>query len=113
MSMPAASVWYEVYVWVSIIGGFIAVMLYIGYLVLDLWGLRRNNAVDDDQAEGRKGTVALAEARARCTDPLGQMSDDEGQFGECIGDAGGGRYVGTRDRRSPCAGSGRTHGRRR
>jgi hypothetical protein len=42
MSMPAASVWYEVYVWVSIIGGFIAVMLYIGYLVLDLWGLRRN-----------------------------------------------------------------------
>ena len=32
--MPAASVWYEVYVWVSIIGGFIAVMLYIGYLVL-------------------------------------------------------------------------------
>ena len=39
------------------------------------------------------GTVALAEARARWTDNLGQVSDLEGQFGERIGKPGGRRHV--------------------
>ena len=42
----------------------------------------------------RVGIVALAEARARWTDTLRRVSDHEGQFGERVGEAGGGRHVG-------------------
>src|SRR6266545_303906 len=41
-----------------------------------------------------KGTVALAEARTRWTNPRGQVSHDEGEFGEGVGKAGSRRYVG-------------------
>ena len=44
--------------------------------------------------EAKDGTVALREARARWTDPLGQVSHDQGQFSECVGEATLRRYVG-------------------
>jgi hypothetical protein len=45
-------------------------------------------------SSGTRGTVALAEARARWTAKLGRVSDHEGQFGERVGEAGGRRHVG-------------------
>ena len=40
------------------------------------------------------GTVALAEAWARCTHTLGQVSDDESQFGERVGQTKGRTDIG-------------------
>ncbi len=40
------------------------------------------------------GTVALGEARASWTDPVGSVSDDEGQFSERIGKPGSRRCIG-------------------
>ncbi len=46
---------------------------------------------DDIQAVKARGTVALAEAWARWTDTLGQVSDNESQFSERVGQTEGGR----------------------
>src|SRR6266508_1761181 len=45
-----------------------------------------------ETATGR--TVALSEARARWTDPPGQVSDREGQLSERFGEGGGRKHVG-------------------
>ena len=60
-----------------------------------------------------EGTVALAEARARWTHPIGRVSDDEGQFIEGFGKSSGRRYVDFEIVEASAEVLGRRHGRRR
>src|SRR6266545_1185146 len=57
-------------------------------------GRRRCVSTNPATSDESRGTVALAEARARWTATLGRVSDHEGQFGERLGKPGGRRHVG-------------------